>query len=147
MPTVHLTLCPPPFDPDWSARLVGLRLQIPSHWWPDFDGNDLNAGKIVAVDFSDANQRFFQVKVDGYTYPMRYDAVFNYANTRTAGFRQRYHPHLHRHPVTNPEGELFRIERSRRTHFANANNESESNNETAHTVSLANEMKAVPIAA
>ena len=104
---------PIPIDPEWAESLVGLRVNVPSHWWPDFDGYEDNLGTIAAVNFTQTNQRYFQLLLDGdkreYAYySMQYDAVFAFVDVDQpllSSFR------LPRHPITNPEGEEIRIRR------------------------------------
>ena len=70
-------------DRDWAASLVGLRMLVESRWWDGYDDGELNPGRIAAVDFNDANGRFFMLEIDsepGAHYPMRYDAVLHYAD-------------------------------------------------------------------
>jgi len=84
---------PPSIDRDWAQSVVGLRVSVPTSWWQGCDGNDINDGIIAAVDFTESNQRYFQLLLDDdkdhaevsddlreLYYPMRYDAVFLYAN-------------------------------------------------------------------
>ena len=67
-PISHLTLDPLPsplsIDTEWAEYLVGLKVNVPSNWWPEFDEKDLNPGANAAVDFSQTNQRYFQLLLD-----------------------------------------------------------------------------------
>ena len=64
----------PPYDPEWDQSLVGLNLQILSHCWTGFPGNEtLKDGTIMSINFSQSNKRFFQVHVEDYFYQMRYE--------------------------------------------------------------------------
>ena len=76
-------------DQDWAQSLKGLKVKVPSSWRQGCGGGELNAGAIVAVDFSKSNQRYFHFLLDankdetedddnlpGLYYPMRYNDVF-----------------------------------------------------------------------
>ena len=80
-------------DQEWAQSLKGLKVKVPSSWWQWYDGDELNAGAIAAVDFSKSSQRYSQILLDadkddtedannlpGLYYPMRYDAVYLYAD-------------------------------------------------------------------
>ena len=67
-----------PINPEWAEYLVGLRVNVPSPWWPDFDGDEENLGTIAVVNFTQTNQRYFQLLLYGDEseeayYFMRYD--------------------------------------------------------------------------
>ena len=51
-------------DQEWAQSLKGLKVKVPSSWWQGYDGDELNAGAIAAVDFSKSNQRYFQFLLD-----------------------------------------------------------------------------------
>ena len=102
-----LSSCPIPIDPEWAESLVSLRLNVPSHWWPDFDGDEDNLGTIAAVNFTQTNRRYFQLLLDGDKgedayYSMQYDAVLAFFDVNQPLFSSFSLPH---HPITNPEGE------------------------------------------
>ena len=72
-------------DQERAASLIGLRVAIPDYWWPEFDTAHLNKGKIMAVNFTDAADHFWEVKLDDEspdddTWLLRYDAVLLYAD-------------------------------------------------------------------
>ena len=132
MPSVFSSLRPPPHDPDWAESLVGLNLAIPSNWWPAFrDDDTLNDGTIVSIDFSKPNECFYQVDVDGHIYSMPYRSVFLYTNEEHRHHHQYRLPH---HPISNAEGEVFRVQRRQ---LRNLNAEYASSASTASTPSLA----------
>ena len=101
-------------DTEWAESLVGLRMQVPGHWWPGFSGNELNPGTIRALDFNEASSRFFQLELDselGAFYPMRYDAVLHYADEVHPCF-SRYR--LPNEPPSNPRDENVSVRRQQR---------------------------------
>jgi len=54
-----------------------------NHWCACCTGNNFNSGHIAGLDFSDENDRYFQLEVDdeqGAYYNMRYDAILHYAD-------------------------------------------------------------------
>ena len=98
-------------DPEWAESLVGLRVNVPSHWWPGFDGDEDNLSTIAAINFTQTNQRYFQPLLDGDEgkdayYHMQYDAVFDSFDVNQPLFSSFSLP---RHPITNPEGEEIRV--------------------------------------
>ena len=110
---------PLPIDTEWAQSLVGLKMSVPTSWWQGCDGDDLNQGTIAAVDFTQSNQRYFQLLLGddkddanedgdlrGLYYPMRYDAVFLYSNDKQT---QRFR--LLRRQVPTPDGEHVRVRR------------------------------------
>ena len=121
-------------------------MSVPTSWWPDYDGNDLNDGVIHAVDFTVSNQRYFQLLLDtdkddaeeddnlrGLYYPMRYDAVFLYAkDDQSQWFR------LPRHQVPMPDGEQVRMRRHAPTNSNRNRNTDEDG--TASTASVSSKI-------
>ena len=105
-------------DRDWAASLVGLRMLVESRWWDGYDDGELNPGRIAAVDFNDANGRFFMLEIDsepGAHYPMRYDAVLHYADET---HKQYYTFQLPTGLLPDPQDEevtLAQLARSRST--------------------------------
>ena len=104
---------PIPINPEWAKSLVNLRVNVPSHWWPDFDGDEDNLGTIAAVNFTQTNQRYFQLLLDGDEgkdayYSLRYDAFFAFVDVDQLLFSSFSLP---RHPITNPEGEEICVRR------------------------------------
>ena len=86
-----------PIDPEWAEYLVGLRLNVPSHWWPDFDGDEENLGTILAVTFMQTNQRCFQLLLDSDEgkkayYSMRYDAILAFVDVNKPLFQASAYP-------------------------------------------------------
>ena len=113
------------FDRDWAQSVVGLKVSVPTSWWQGCDDNDLNDGIIATVDFTEGNQRYFQRLLDDdkddadasddlreLYYPMRYDAVFLYANDdQSQQFR------LPRRQVILPDGGLTEFLRRQKLSF------------------------------
>ena len=79
-------------DEEWASSLAGLRTKVPVSWWihngssgsSGNSGNHLHPGRIHSIDF-EQDQRYFQsVQLDNIVapelYPMRYDAVLDYAD-------------------------------------------------------------------
>ena len=88
-------------------------MNVPSHWWPDFDGDEDNLGTIAAVNFTQTNQSNFQLLLDGDKgedayYSMRYDTFFDFFDVNQPFFSSFSLPC---HPITNPEGEEIRVRR------------------------------------
>ena len=72
-------------DPEWANSVVGLRVKVPNCWWPGYNGKKLHPGSITAVNMKDKAGRYFMFETDadkGVHYPMRYDAVREYADKR-----------------------------------------------------------------
>ena len=70
-------------NPEWAATLIGLRMKVPERWWAGCTGSKLFHGQIIAIDFSDDAERYFQFELDsekGAHYLIRYDAVLHYAD-------------------------------------------------------------------
>ena len=65
-------------------------LLVEECWWEGWSCSALCPGAIVAVDFSDDAGRFFILQLDreDYTYPMRYDDVFFYADEEDMNFHK-----------------------------------------------------------
>ena len=55
---------PIPIDTAWAQSITGLRLSFPEHWWPGYSIDGLHPGAIVAVNFNQANQAYFQLLLD-----------------------------------------------------------------------------------
>ena len=73
--------------------------------------DDENLGTITAVNFTQTNQRFYQLLLDGGEgedayYSMRYYDVFSFVDVNQPLFSSFSLP---RHPITNPEGEEIRV--------------------------------------
>ena len=86
-------------------------MNVPSHWWPDFDGIEDNSGTIAAVNFTQTKQRYFQILFDGDEgkdayYSMRYYAVFAFVDVNQPLFSSFRLPS---HPIPNPEGEEIHV--------------------------------------
>ena len=84
-------------DPDLAEYLLGLRLNVPSHWWPDFDGDEENLGTILAITFTQTNQRYFQILLDGDEgkeayYSMQYDAILVFVDVSQPLFQASAYP-------------------------------------------------------
>ena len=109
---VRVPRIPPlfPIDEEWAATLVGLRVLVPDSWWPEYITHNLNAGKIVSVDFSDEAGRFWALQLDAdvedgeeeTTYLMRYDAVLLYADAEDSWYENFNLPN---EPIASPENE------------------------------------------
>ena len=58
------------------------RMKVEDWWWPGYTTTTLRPGKIVHVNFTNDNGRFFLLQLDNelFTYPMRYAAVLKYVN-------------------------------------------------------------------
>ena len=98
-----------PINQEWAESLVRLRLDVRDDWWPGYDGDGSNPAVIQHVDFGQTNKRYFQVELDdelGVYYPMRYDAVYLYADENQRGF-SRFH--LPWHAPRNPDNDTVRI--------------------------------------
>jgi len=96
-----------PIDTECANSLIGLRLHVPESWWDGHDGDELYFGPISALDFAKPRQCFFQFELNserGAFYPMRYDAVFTFADAEQDHFIDF---RLLRHAVSNPEGEVI----------------------------------------
>jgi len=106
-----------PIDREWAVSVVGLRMQVPEHWWPGYSGSKLCAGKIVAVDFEEPAGRYFTLRLDAdededdeIVFSMRYDDVVHYADEqheRYASFQ------LPPEALADPQREEVRLSRSR----------------------------------
>ena len=106
-----------PIDREWAVSVVGLRMQVPEHWWPGYSGSKLCAGKIVAVDFDEPAGRYFTLRLDAdededdeIVFSMRYDAVVHYADEqheRYASFK------LPPEALADPQREEVRLSRPR----------------------------------
>ncbi len=71
--------------------MVGLHLNIPNNWWPDFDNGSLNQGHIAGINLNGLSSYYFQVKLvnePGAHYAMRYDSILLYADENQPGFSQ-----------------------------------------------------------
>ena len=81
---------PPSVDTEWAQSLIGLHMLVEECWWEGWSCSALCPGAIVAVDFSDDAGRFFILQLDreDYTYPMRYDDVFFYADEEDMNFHK-----------------------------------------------------------
>jgi len=94
MPPVHST--PLQIDPQWAQTLVGLPMSVPEHWWDGCKGNTLFKCRIVGVNCRDTSERYFVFECEdddddysndeGQRFPMRYDAVYHYADSDHANY-------------------------------------------------------------
>ena len=126
---------PHSIDTEWAQSLVGLRLKIPDHWWPDYDGDTLNPGKIGRVDFTQTNNRYFVFipndAEDPGPYYLRYDTIFHYADHNQRNFSSYQLP---RHPPPNPDGDEVQVRRQQR--IQRSSNDDDDDDGTASTSSL-----------
>jgi hypothetical protein len=98
-----------PIDLVWAETLVGLRLNIPNNWWPDFDAGGLNRGHIAVINLNTLSSYCFQVELvdePGAHYAMRYDCVLFYADKIQPGFSRYCLPP--RCPG-NPDNEIAQV--------------------------------------
>ena len=109
---------------EWANPLTGLPMAVPSFWWPGYDGNNLNCGRIVGIDIDVHNDKIFQVEIDsemGAVYHMHYHDILDYADEGSDTFDNYRLPHLppqdpaiegdisvHRHPAQRPRRLLDR---------------------------------------
>ena len=81
---------------------------MPNSWFNVYDNDDdrPNDGVVDSIDWTKVGRKYFQVEVKGHLYSMRYDAIFLYADDTRRNFHKF---HVHRRPVTNPEGDRVRV--------------------------------------
>ncbi|KAL7536120.1 hypothetical protein ACHAXR_006945 [Thalassiosira sp. AJA248-18] len=91
-------------DREWATSLNGLRMKVEDRWWDGYTGTTLHPGKILDVDFTNDNAKFFVLQLDDdeFTYEMRCDAVLKYADEDDANFHKY---HLPEGLLEDPEGE------------------------------------------
>ena len=100
--TKHLTVTHS-IDP---CSLAGLRMAVPHDWWNGCRGKELSKGCIAEVNLDAVGEKYFMLKLDededpdGTLWPMRYDAVKEYADKSHDDF-SKYH--LPARLVMNPE--------------------------------------------
>ena len=78
---------------NWFESLIGLKLNVPEHWWKKSRGNRLWRCEIESIDFHDAAKRYFTIKCtdedDPYPddrYEMSYEGVLKYVDVDQDGF-------------------------------------------------------------
>ena len=77
--------------------LVGLHLNVPEYWWPDYHGKKKWTCVIESIDLEDGEERYFIVKCLGDPYPdkryeMAYVDVQKYADCKHPEFSDFYLP-------------------------------------------------------
>ena len=77
--------------------LVGLHLNVPEYWWPDYHGKKKWTCVIESIDLEDDEERYFIVKCLGDPYPdkryeMAYVDVQKYADREHTEFPDFYLP-------------------------------------------------------
>jgi hypothetical protein len=98
-----------PINLEWAETLVGLRLNIPNNWWPDFDDGSLNQDHIAVINLNALSLYYFQVELvnePGAHYAMRYDSVLLYVDKNQPGFLRYCLPP--RCPV-NPDNKIAQV--------------------------------------
>jgi hypothetical protein len=77
-----------PIDLEWVELLVGLRLIIPTSWWPAYHDNGFNLGRIATINLDKPQAYYFQVQLDDNEslYGMLYKSVLLYVDSNQPGF-------------------------------------------------------------
>ena len=120
MPPVHST--PLQIDPQWAQTLVSLPMSVPEHWWDGCKGNTLFKCRIVGVNCRDTSERYFVFECEdddddysndeGQRFPMRYDAVYHYADSDHANYSKFNLPVIP--PAAPLPNETVRVRRKRK---------------------------------
>ena len=82
-------------DQEWANSLVNLRVIVENRWWVGCTGKTPHPGTVVAFEPSATNENYFLVEIDSeldVTYPMHYDTVFLYADSKDSNYNLSTRP-------------------------------------------------------